>query len=543
MKKINKLISISMLSVLMIPTIAMAKEETVYSNLDSYGKYNNATVVNKLLYNGQNEINDETELKKILNISGKEKYFLDGGNITWKTDKKDIYYQGITEKELPIEVNIKYYLDGKETSVKKMKNKKGDIKIVIDLKNNEKHPYQSKDIYTPFVVSMGAIFDATNNTNISVSNGKVVDTGTNSMVVGLAAPGLYESMNLEELKDLDQITITYHTQKFKQENIYIVATPKLLDSEDLNIFNKVDKYVSKIADLQNGTNKLEEGSNTLAQGTSTLQSELGKKIAELQNSNNSYVGQTAQESVVNNLNNSLSALVENSVYNVVKTKVLATKEGVINTGIQSNCASLEQTPYYDACKEQVSAGVTNDTVMQYYQAPTYSEITTGVNQVLAYYTSQTGNQVSEENKSLATLIAYQVSGILSTTDYASCVLNENGAVTSMFSQTFASVISSYGSIASNVAIQTADQAKEQTLASLQTMYQAVSQINDGALQIAGGITELNKTGINTLTNVANKYNDYSQTIKQLKKLSKDYSGFASHNSDDTKFIFKIKTAK
>lgn len=545
MKKINKIISYSVLSFLMIPTLVFAaeKEETVYSNLDYYGKYNRSTVVNKLTFEGEKEIQDETELKKILNISGKEKYSLDNGILTWKTDKKDIFYQGSTEKELPLDVNIKYYLNGKESTIKKMKGKKGDIKIVIDIKNLEKSNYQGKEIYTPFVVSVGTIVDATNNTNVQVTNGMSVDTGTKTMVVALASPGLYDSLQLDELKDLDTITISYHTDKFSLGNIYMVATPKLLDNKDLDIFKKVDKYTSKIGDLQNGVDKLQEGSNQLLEGTKALQDELGKKIDELQSSDNTYVGEVAKDTVTSQLNNNLFSLVQNTVYNVVKTKALATKEQVMNVAIQNNCASLENTAYYETCKASVMENITNEQVMGYYEAPTYKEISAGIQQVVSIYTLETGVQISEDNKNLATLIAYQVSGILSTTNYAELVLTNSEMIVPMFHQVFNRVITSYGSIASSVAKETMDTAMKETLSSLQVMYQAVSKINDGTNKIATGIKELNETGIHALTNVVNQYNHSSRTVQQLKKLSEDYRGFASNNSKNTKFIFKVKSAK
>lgn len=545
MKKINKIISYSVLSFLMIPTLVFAveKEETVYSNLDYYGKYNRSTVVNKLTFEGEKEIQDETELKKILNISGKEKYSLDNGILTWNTDKKDIFYQGSTEKELPLDVNIKYYLNGKESTIKKMKGKKGDIKIVIDIKNLEKSNYQGKEIYTPFVVSLGTIVDATNNTNVQVTNGMSVDTGTKTMVVALASPGLYDSLQLDELKDLDTITISYHTDKFSLGNIYMVATPKLLDNKDLDIFKKVDKYTSKIGDLQNGVDKLQEGSNQLLEGTKALQDELGKKIDELQSSDNTYVGEVAKDTVTSQLNNNLFSLVQNTVYNVVKTKALATKEQVMNVAIQNNCASLENTSYYETCKASVMENITNEQVMGYYEAPTYKEISVGIQQVVSIYTVETGVQISEDNKNLATLIAYQVSGILSTTNYAELVLTNSEMIVPMFHQVFNRVITSYGSIASSVAKETIDTAMKETLSSLQVMYQAVSKINDGTNKIATGVKELNETGIHALTNVVNQYNRSSRTVQQLKKLSEDYRGFASNNSKNTKFIFKVKSAK
>lgn len=45
------------------------------------------------------------------------------GTLTWKAAGNDIYYQGTTEKTIPIDVKITYYLDGKEMKPEDMVGK------------------------------------------------------------------------------------------------------------------------------------------------------------------------------------------------------------------------------------------------------------------------------------------------------------------------------------------------------------------------------------------------------------------------------------
>lgn len=546
MKKTNRIIKGLITLVLVLSPIsvfALEKEETIYTNLNYNGKRKSITVVNRLSYQGQKEMIDETELKKVLNINGKEKYIKNGNTLTWKTSKKDIYYQGTTEKDLPITIDIKYYLNGKKISPKKLVGKKGDIKVVMNFENHARSTYQKKTIYTPFVVTVGTMLDSMKNTEIQVENGKVISTGTKSMMIALASPGLSQSLQLENLKNLDQISFSYHTEQFKSENIYVVATPKLLDNKDLDIFKKVDSNLNSIEKLQNGTNELQKGSQDLANGTKQVRGELEAKIGQLENSNYLSVGDSAKDQVVKQLNDQLSTLISNTVYNVVKTKVLATKDAIINHGIQANCAVLTGDAY-NACVENVKSSITTDAVLSNYTPPTYSEISTGLNQVLAYHLSNGGVMPSEENKNLAILISYQVSGILSTTDYAKYILEEqtyNSYITPTFNQVFQNVLTSYGSIASNVAINVVNQAMNETLNSLKVMYQAISMIDDGANQISSGVGVLNETGIKKLSHITNTYRNYSETVKELKRLSREYKGFSSSNSKNTKFIYKIKS--
>ena len=47
------------------------------------------------------------------------------------TDGKDIYYQGKTEKNLPVSVDIKYYMDGTEVSPEALAGKTGHLKMEV----------------------------------------------------------------------------------------------------------------------------------------------------------------------------------------------------------------------------------------------------------------------------------------------------------------------------------------------------------------------------------------------------------------------------
>ena len=118
-KNIKKMASWALIAMLMTPALpvsALTKDETVYSKLETNGetKY---TIVTEHLINDKEEDNliDSTDLKDIINTNGSEKYTIDGDNIVWSSNKKDIYYKGSTEKELPVTLKATYKLDGKES--------------------------------------------------------------------------------------------------------------------------------------------------------------------------------------------------------------------------------------------------------------------------------------------------------------------------------------------------------------------------------------------------------------------------------------------
>ena len=81
-----------------VPAFAYSKEETVYSKLKTNGS-EKTTVVSEHLINDQNEtsLDDQSSLKNIKNVNGKETFKQDGSSLVWQTtDGQDIYYQGKT---------------------------------------------------------------------------------------------------------------------------------------------------------------------------------------------------------------------------------------------------------------------------------------------------------------------------------------------------------------------------------------------------------------------------------------------------------------
>ena len=298
MKNIINKINISLLSLAILSPINVlgyTKTESIFNNLNTDGSVSKTTVTNHICSKIKEEYEDESELDDIINLNGNETFTKDGNTLKWKSDGKDIYYQGTTTKESPIKITINYYLNGEKKKAKEMVGKKGNVKIEINLENTSKNKVningKIEEVYTPFVVMGGTIIDTKNNSNITVTNGKVVETGSKSLVASIASPGLYESLSVEKLNSLNKIEINYDTEKFSLNNIYIVATPKLIEEEDIKGFKDVDSLVDSINLLQTNMDKIENGSKELSNGiksaydgSSLITSKVTESIDALSNS-------------------------------------------------------------------------------------------------------------------------------------------------------------------------------------------------------------------------------------------------------------------
>lgn len=279
-KVISKIISGTLLCSMVgytLPVFAYTKDETVYSKMDSNGK-NYKTIVSTHIKNTENAdlINDLSDLLNVKNTSGDENYTQDGNKFVWNANKNDIYYQGESSKELPIECNVKYELDGKELSANEIAGKSGKVKITLQYTNKEERTVdingKKVKMYVPFVVVAGTIIENENARNIEVSSGKVVDDGSKTVVVGMAMPGLQESLGLsdDEVEIPSNVEITMDATNFETSSIMSYVTPKVLEEDDLKVFDNLDEIYGQVNTLQTSMNQIQDGANTLKDGTTQL---------------------------------------------------------------------------------------------------------------------------------------------------------------------------------------------------------------------------------------------------------------------------------
>ena len=261
---------------------ALEKQETVYSSLSSNGEVKNVVVVNHLKNPDVGDIEDYSELEKIVNLNGNEKYTFNNNTLLWKSSGNDIFYRGEINKVLPLQTKITYYLDGKLVDLKDLIGKKGNVSIKINLRNSLKNNVRiygkNETIYTPFVVTSVMSLDE-NYSNISVSHGKVVSNGNRNYVVGIASPGLSESLNLDD--NFDNITVSFYTKNFNLGNIYLLSTPKFTDSLDVDVFDKAKELTSGITSIKTNMDTIEEKIGLLYDGTEKLDNGLKLMLQKL----------------------------------------------------------------------------------------------------------------------------------------------------------------------------------------------------------------------------------------------------------------------
>lgn len=271
---------------------AASKEETVYVLAKDDGTAGRIIVSEWLKNTGKKKLlEDYTELDGIENVKGNEKFKQVNGEGAWQSGGSDIYYQGEIRKTLPVEMKISYYLDGKAVSAKELSGKSGKVTIRFDYTNTQK----MDGVYVPFVLLTSLSLDNEICSNVEVTNGKLINDGQKSMVVGYALPGLSESLDLQgaDVDIPDYVEVTCDADKFELGGTMTVATSNLLNDLDLGSIDSVDalkdalgQLQSAAVELQNGSVKLASGAEQLSAGTDAVYNgakTLQEKITQLSN--------------------------------------------------------------------------------------------------------------------------------------------------------------------------------------------------------------------------------------------------------------------
>ena len=255
----------------------ISKDESVYVNADESGATTKITVSNWLKNAGINgTINDESDLKDIQNVKGDETFTQNGDDVQWSAGSNDIYYQGPTDKELPVGVEIKYELDGKEIAAKDLLGQSGKLKITVSYTNKSKSTQtingEKQEMYTPFVMATGIILPDDKFSNVEVDDGKIINEGSNNIVVGFGMPGMAESLDLDEDaadKLPEGFTVTADVTDFSIGNTITFASPSILSDLELDDIDDLD-------DLENKLEKLVDSSEDLVDGSKKLSNKMGE---------------------------------------------------------------------------------------------------------------------------------------------------------------------------------------------------------------------------------------------------------------------------
>lgn len=373
----------------------ISKDETVYVLTGADGSVKKI-IVSDWLKNelGSASVADKSDLSDIENVKGDESYTINGDNMTvWDAQGNDIYYQGNIQKELPVGLSVRYYLDGKSVSPEELKGKSGKVTIRFDYENRQYETVQingvNQRIYVPFAMLTGMILDNDTFQNVQITNGKLVNDGDRTVVVGLAFPGLQENLNLsrDDLSIPDSVEITADVTNFSLGMTVTLACNDLfsqlgdVDLTSLDSTSALDQLTGAMDQLLSGSSALYEGLSTLLDKSGELVSgveELAQGAAAIKSGADSVDDGAAQlkagladlSSGLNTLSanseslNSGAKQVFNSLLETAATQIRAKGLNVPDLTIENYAEelnalikSLDETTVYETALKQVTDAV------------------------------------------------------------------------------------------------------------------------------------------------------------------------------------------
>ena len=363
----------------------VSKDETVYVLARADGSVQKI-IVSDWLKNSLNNaaVSDRSELTDVENVKGDETYTMDGDDMrVWDAQGNDIYYQGNIEKELPVDLNVTYKLDGKPISADDLAGKSGRVTIRFDYQNKQYETIEidgkQEKIYVPFAVLTGVLLDDDVFTNVDVTNGKLINDGSRTVVIGIAFPGLQENLAIskDKLEIPDYVEITADANNFQLDMTVTLATNEVFNEFDADSFDSVselrasveeltdamDQLTGGVESLKNGASSLDTGAAELSDGLNTLASnndtlnagakQIFDTLLSTANTQLAAAGLNVPTLTVENyaqvLNSLIASMDENAIYQQAQTQVTA--------AVEAQRGSIEQQVTV-AVREEVTAQVT-----------------------------------------------------------------------------------------------------------------------------------------------------------------------------------------
>ncbi|MCR4950412.1 MAG: hypothetical protein K6A40_03700 [Solobacterium sp.] len=222
-------------------------------------------------------VRDISSLSDIWNKEGDEEYIRDtDGTYVWNCLGEDITASGTGSAELPVSVKITYYLNDREISAAEIAGKSGHIRIRFDYENKTG---TGKNI-TPFAAMTALSLSETHFSNISGTNMKLISTGGQAVLVGIAFPGWKDALPLSGLdltKDIElpaYLEAEADTDSFELEFTSTIFTNGLLRDLDDDSLKGTDDIDGKIDSVMDAIEEMASAGKDLYSGADTFETYL-----------------------------------------------------------------------------------------------------------------------------------------------------------------------------------------------------------------------------------------------------------------------------
>lgn len=240
------------------------KEEVIYIMTDAAADVRDVYAVN--IYSGT-RITDYGSYSDLKLLNAEGDVSVNGDKITFENHAGRVYLQGKMEApEIPWNIQIQYFLDGKELTAQELAGKSGRLVIRFSVAENKKC---REGFFDQYALQASFTLDTALCDNIMAENATLANVGSDKQITYTILPG----------KGIDaEITADVHNFEMDAAAINGVRMGLDVDIDRSELTEQIDELTDGVTklddgakDLQSGAEELQDGGDSLKDGTADLQ--------------------------------------------------------------------------------------------------------------------------------------------------------------------------------------------------------------------------------------------------------------------------------
>ena len=329
------------------------KEEVVYGMLDDAGGLKSLSVVNGFTLEKDATVADYGTYASVSNLTSEAKITQSGNFLHFQAKSGRTYYKGVlNNRQLPWNIKITYYLNGKSILPQDLDGKSGKLKIAVATSRNTT---EKGTFFDDFSLQVTVPMKMDLCQNINTNGATIADAGSTRQFSYVLLPSKNGS-----------ITLSADVSNFEMDAITIAGIHMTFDLPlDVNKINRsLSQLVSAATQLDGGALKLVNGAKALQSGMQQYTSGfklLNSQLGQLQ------TGASSLEAGITDLGSGLQTLsdqgaslregassIEQSVFDEVNKQLTGMGIPTLTPdNYKTILASLPANPMIDPLKKQL----------------------------------------------------------------------------------------------------------------------------------------------------------------------------------------------
>lgn len=269
-KKVTAVFLAGLMVVATLPASAFAasentqKEEVVYTNLNPDGSVKEINVVNIFDLKEKGQIIDYGNYESTRNMTTTAPINYENDTVTIEADKGKLYYEGkMEENEIPWNIEIQYFMDGKEYTAEEIAGMSGVLEIKMGIRKNRQC---NSSFFKGYALQATFVLDTSHATDIKAEGATIANVGSDKQITFTILPNNEKDIN-----------ISANVNNFEMDGISIngIRMDMDMDIDDSTLKEKIDEMLQAVNDLDNGAGELNDGASDLYGATGKLNTAAG----------------------------------------------------------------------------------------------------------------------------------------------------------------------------------------------------------------------------------------------------------------------------